>query len=73
MMKRVLPLDKMSVADKLSAMEQLWEDLSSDPEAVPSPPWHGNVLDARRKKVKRGKARFSSLEAVKQRVRKAAK
>jgi hypothetical protein len=72
-MKRVLPLDKMSVADKLAAMEQLREDLSRDPEAVPSPPWHETVLEERRKKVKRGKSRFSGLEAVKGKVRNAHK
>ncbi len=72
-MKRVLPLDKMSVSEKLAAMEQLWEDLSREPEAVPAPAWHAEVLDARRKKVKQGKAHFQDLDAVKERLRKAGK
>jgi hypothetical protein len=71
-MKRALPLRKMSIADKLAAMEQLWEDLSRDPEAVPSPPWHEKALRCRKKKVKQGKARFSDLNAVKERLRKVA-
>jgi len=37
-MEFVLPLDEMTTLDKLSAMEQLWEDLCRSPESVPSPP-----------------------------------
>jgi hypothetical protein len=39
-------LDQMTVADKLAAMEQLWEDLGRTPEALPSPSWHGDFLKA---------------------------
>ena len=43
-----IPLDKMSVAEKLEAMEALWADLSRTPSQVPVPEWHLEVLKARR-------------------------
>lgn len=40
----VLPLEKMTRAEKLRAMEEIWTDLVSDPEAIESPDWHADVL-----------------------------
>lgn len=68
-MKILLPLDKMSTAEKLSAMERLWEDLCRKPEDVPSPKWHGEVLSKREKMIREGKAGFSALEEAKNRLR----
>ncbi|MDY6954535.1 MAG: addiction module protein [Thermodesulfobacteriota bacterium] len=68
-----LALDKMTVSDKLAAMERLWEDLCRKPEAVPSPPWHEDVLSAREKRVKEGRAEFTPLDAAKDRIRKSTK
>ena len=65
-----LNLDQMTVADKLTAMERLWEDLGRTPEAVPSPSWHGEVLSAREKRINEGKAEFAPLDEVKERIRK---
>ena len=65
-----LNLDQMTIADKLAAMERLWEDLGRTPEAVPSPSWHGEVLSAREKRISEGKAAFSPLDEVKERIRK---
>jgi len=46
-----LQLEKMTTSDKLAAMELLWDDLSRDAESVPSPAWHGDVLEAREASV----------------------
>ncbi len=70
-MKRALRLEGMSVLEKLSAMEQLWEDLCASPEAIPSPEWHGKLLSERDERVRKGEARFSTLAQVKRRMRKA--
>jgi hypothetical protein len=43
-----IPLDKMSLAEKLEAMEAIWADLSQTPSQVPIPEWHREVLKARR-------------------------
>lgn len=45
-MSTALPLDKMTVAEKLQAMEALWADLSRD-ESLASPAWHEDVLKER--------------------------
>ena len=66
-----LPIDKMTTADKIAAMEMLWEDLCKTPESVPSPSWHKEVLSAREKRVKEGQTQFSSLDAAKQRIKEA--
>lgn len=49
-----LPLDQMSLTDKLAAMELLWEDLSSVPNQIPSPAWHLDELARRRQLSEQG-------------------
>jgi len=66
-----LSLETMTTSDKLSAIEQLWDDLSSQPANVPSPAWHGEVLASRTASVDAGSAGFSDLNDVKGRIRKA--
>lgn len=51
MNERVAPIAeaaaKLSVADQLRLMEELWATLSQHPETVPIPDWHREVLDQR--------------------------
>jgi hypothetical protein len=51
-MERALPLDKMTLAEKLSAMENIWDDLLHNTENLPSPAWHRDVLQAHRMKIR---------------------
>jgi hypothetical protein len=53
-----LPLEKMTLADKLEAMEVLWAEISRRPAELPSPTCHKDVLDERRRLVAAGKLRF---------------
>ena len=53
-----LPLEKMTLADKLEAMELLWADISRKPSDLPSPAWHRDVLEQRRRLVAEGKLKF---------------
>jgi len=53
-----LPLERMTLADKLQAMELLWADISRQPAELPSPAWHRDVLDERRRLVAEGKLKF---------------
>jgi len=64
-----LPLDKMSKLDKIAMIERLWDDLCRDPESIPSPIWHQDVLEAREKQINEGKATFSSFDRVKERIK----
>ena len=65
-----LPLDRMSVAEKLDAMEAIWTDLSRDPAAFVTPAWHELVLEERKAAVQTGKATYSDWEDARQRLRK---
>jgi hypothetical protein len=53
-----LPLDNMTLVDKLEAMEALWADISRKPADLPSPSWHKDILDERRQLVAKGKLKF---------------
>ncbi|GIW97022.1 MAG: hypothetical protein KatS3mg111_0355 [Pirellulaceae bacterium] len=53
-----IPLEKMTLADKLEAMELLWADISKQPADLPSPEWHKEVLDERRRLAAEGKLKF---------------
>jgi len=53
-----LPLDQMTLADKLEVMETLWADLSRHPAELPSPDWHREVLQERKHLADEGKLRF---------------
>lgn len=53
-----LPLERMTLADKLEAMETLWADISKEPADLPSPAWHREVLHERRQLVEEGKLKF---------------
>ena len=64
-----LPLDKMTIAEKLEAMEILWNDLSQDPKNIPSPDWHGEVLRKREADIKNSKDHFSNWEDAKNKIR----
>jgi hypothetical protein len=68
-----IPVKKMSVAEKLRALEEIWDDLQRTPEAVPSPAWHADVLRARARRVRAGKSSFQDWNSAKRSIRERAK
>jgi len=68
-MEATLPLDKMTVAEKLRAMEMLWADLSRNEVQIESPAWHGDVLRDREARIKSGEEKFLDFETVKKQLR----
>ena len=64
-----LPLEKMTTQDKLSVIEEIWDDLAHNPTQVPSPVWHGEELKAREERLAKGLTRFSDWSDAKQRIR----
>ena len=64
----MLPLDQMTLEEKLRAMEALWDDLCRREESVPVPQWQKDLLDERERLVEQGKARFMDWEAAKKRI-----
>lgn len=67
-MIQVADIEQMSLADRLQAMELLWESLARTPEAVAAPEWHGQVLNDRLERIERGGARFLTLADVRDRL-----
>ena len=64
-----LPLSKMTRVEKLVAIDQIWENLMNNPDEIPSPEWHKDVLAAREKRVKNGEAKFKEWEKSKSSLR----
>lgn len=66
-----LPLDKMTISEKLAEMERLWDDLCRNPQDVPSPSWHEAILTEREKQVAQGKMGFVDVGEARERIRRA--
>lgn len=69
-MSITLPLNEMTVPEKLQVMEALWEDLSRHSEALESPEWHRDVLEERERRIASGEASFTDWEQSKADIRK---
>ena len=64
--EQVLQLPKN---EKLKLMEELWEDLSKDPDAFESPAWHEDEILQTRKRLERGEEEILDWSAVKEELR----
>jgi putative addiction module component (TIGR02574 family) len=64
-----IPIDSLSLPEKLALMERLWADLSRRPADVPFPDWHGDVLAERLAAVRDGKTTFIDWDDAKKRLR----
>jgi len=62
-------IEKMSVAERLQAMEQLWESLHGHGEEIDSPDWHSDILADRKKRAQLGEAKFLTLDQLRARLR----
>lgn len=63
-----LPLHKMTVEEKLSLMEEIWADLSRNPDDIPVPQWHLDLLREREQLVQEGKAHYIDWETAKRQI-----
>ena len=68
-MEVTLPLEKMTIAEKLRVMETLWSDLTRDEDRFESPKWHAEVLRERAARVKQGRESFIDWETAKRQLR----
>lgn len=64
-----LPLEKMTVEEKLQVMEMIWEDLSRNTKDLPPPTWHGEVLEAIESAIERGDDSYEDWDVVKKQLR----
>jgi putative addiction module component (TIGR02574 family) len=65
----VLPLDRMTIEEKLRAMEMLWDDLCRNEQQIPVSDWQKELLDERQRQIDASEAKFSDWESVKKRLR----
>jgi hypothetical protein len=61
-------IERMSVAERLQAIEQLWEAICRAPKDVASPEWHGLVLKDRKARAESGEAKFLTLAQLRSRL-----
>ena len=58
-------ITKLTVAERVQAMEILWGLMSDADENYESPDWHADVLDDRKRRIASGEASFMSIEESK--------
>ena len=64
-----LPLNEMTIHERLAAMELLWDDLARSPEIVESPAWHEEILNERGQRAASSTAEFTDWEIAKTEIR----
>ncbi len=65
----VLPLERMTVAEKMDVIDRIMTDLSWNSSAVPVIEWHGEMLEQRAEDLKNGNDEFITLEQGEARIR----
>lgn len=60
---------KLPKAEKISLMEQIWADLSSDSDSLEMPEWHASELEATAERLQQGEERFEDWSEVKRKLR----
>lgn len=65
-----LPLEKMSVEEKIQVMEAIWDDLCDRGDSLSSPAWHGGVLADRESALQGGDDEVIDWETAKQNIKK---
>ena len=62
-------IERMSVTERLRAMDQLWDSLNRCGNEIPSPDWHQDILADRKARAQRGEAKFLTLDQLRSRLR----
>ena len=68
-MSSSLPLEKMSIEEKIQAMESIWDDLCDRADSLESPAWHGEVLADRESALQGGDDEAIDWETAKQNIK----
>lgn len=67
-MSTELPLDSLSVSEKVRLLERVWDSLCSKSGDVQSPEWHREVLEARKRRLEEGRATVAPWSEAKARL-----
>jgi hypothetical protein len=63
-----LTINRMSIQDKISAMEALWDSLRHQEQELDSPDWHGSILSERFAAFERGETQLETLDEAKRKI-----
>ncbi len=63
-----LPLNTMSVSEKVQLLEQVWDNLCHQSGDVRSPEWHAAILKERQQQIKDGRMTVSPWSEAKERL-----
>lgn len=69
-MSKPLPLDEMSIEEKLNTMETIWNDLVKNAGDVASPDWHREVLSERKRGLEDGSESVVDWDVAKEQIKK---
>ena len=61
----IAEIKNMSIAERIQAMEILWDSFLYEDVAITSPAWHQDVLVERQRKINDHTAKFLTLEELK--------
>ena len=62
-----IPIDKMSVTEKLEAISLIWDSLAETPNEIPVPDWQRDELEKRSEKLSSGETSISDWEDAEKR------
>jgi len=68
-MTLAISLDQMTANEKLQLLEDLWANLTRNPEDMQSPAWHGDILRQREQRIADGSTCFYEIAEAKRAVR----
>ena len=63
-----LPLQTMSVEEKIQVMESIWDNLCDTAGSTLTPDWHGTILTARKAALKVGEDEVLDWETAKKKI-----
>ena len=62
-------IKKMSVQERLTTMEHIWDSLCHEDTEPESPSWHGEVLAKRKKMMDSPDAKYLTIDQLRERYR----
>lgn len=62
-------IGKLDLADKLLLVEDVWDSIADDNEALPIPEWHRRELTRRSEEYRKGELELHDSEEVHQAIR----
>ena len=63
-----MPLEKMTVEEKLEVLDAVWQDLRKSEISIPVPEWHKQILESRRRAFLNGEIGYTNWEDAKDEI-----